>query len=101
MAQSFENGFALLIGVGRCRFEPWSLPVTSRDAEALKLLLTDPRRCAYPDQNIQVLTHEQATRSAVTSALTSLRDRIRSVENATVVVYFSGHGWTDKHGRFF
>ncbi|MEM8997119.1 MAG: caspase family protein [Acidobacteriota bacterium] len=101
MSQFFENGYALLIGVGRCRFEPWSLPVTSRDAEALKLLLTDPRRCAYPDENIRVLTHGQATRKGIVSALTDLRDEIKDVKNATVMLYFSGHGWTDQHGRFF
>jgi len=35
MTDLFSHGYALLIGVGRCAYDPWSLPVTVRDMQAL------------------------------------------------------------------
>ena len=51
MTQTFNHGYALLIGVGAiAKYPDWSLPVTVKDMTALRNLLTDPTRCAYPDR---------------------------------------------------
>jgi hypothetical protein len=101
MSETFQNGFALLVGVGRCTYTPWTLPATSRDAEALKLTLTDPRRCGYPDENIRLLTHEAATRGRILDAMGELEKKIAQVPNSTVIVFYSGHGWLDQHGDYY
>ena len=97
----FPQGFALLVGVGRCEYEPWSLPVTSNDAEELRAVLADPRRCGYLGENIQLLTDEDATRGEILGALEILDRTAARQPDATVVVYYSGHGWLDEAGRYY
>ncbi len=41
MSDLFTHGYALLIGVGNTANPRWSLPVTVKDAQALKAVLTD------------------------------------------------------------
>lgn len=82
---SFENGHALLIGVGG------DLPNTVEDARGLQTYLTDPARCAYPQDQVSLLTAEEATRDGVLGALDELAART-NVES-TLIVYFSGHGY--------
>lgn len=101
MTEVFANGFAVLVGVGRCRYAPWSLPATSRDAEALKLTLTDPRHCGYPDENIRLLTNENATRKRILATMKELGEVIADVPDSTLIVFYSGHGWLDEKGRYF
>jgi len=91
----FTHGHALVIGMGA------DLPNTVQDAAGLAQLLKDEARCAYPSEQVTLLTGEQATRGAVLSALDALA-RI-SDPQATVVVYFSGHGYrvTASLGEFY
>jgi uncharacterized caspase-like protein len=81
----FTHGHALVIGMGA------DLPDTIQDATGLGNILIDQERCAYPHSQVILLTGEKATRSAVLSALDALA-QIADPE-ATVVVYFSGHGY--------
>lgn len=80
----FTGGYALLIGAGG------DLPGTVEDARGLAGLLLDPGRCAYPPAQVHCLTAEQATRVTVLAALSVLA---AVPATATVVVYFSGHGY--------
>jgi hypothetical protein len=91
----FTHGHALIIGMGA------DLPDTIQDAVGLAEILSDPDRCAYPPTQVSLLTGEKATRGAVLSALEALA-RIDDAE-ATVVVYFSGHGYrvTASLGEFY
>ncbi|MFP4346348.1 MAG: caspase domain-containing protein, partial [Anaerolineales bacterium] len=82
----FESGHALIIGVGA------DLPNTVDDAQGLATILQDKERCAYPPQQVQLLTGPEATRDAVLAVLDALAQR--ADEESTVVVYFSGHGYT-------
>jgi hypothetical protein len=82
---TFDHGYALAIGVGA------DLPNTVDDALGLAGILQDGERCAYPPSQVQVLTGEAATRTAVLAALDELAQG--ADEDATVVVYFSGHGY--------
>jgi hypothetical protein len=85
----FKNGYALLIGVGYDK----SLPATVNDAKALYDLLIDPRLAAYPQEQVQVLTEEASTKDSILSGLDTLADQVRENPDATVWIYFSGHGF--------
>jgi hypothetical protein len=81
----FTQGHALIIGVGD------DLPNTVDDAVGLANVLKNPSHCAYPLNQVHLLTGPGATRNAVLSALDTLAKSTDS--QSTVVVYFSGHGY--------
>lgn len=80
----FTSGHALLVGVGA------DLPNTVTDAQGLAGILEDPERCAYPPEQVHLLTGAQATRPAVLTSLETLTQT--TDDQSTVLVYFSGHG---------
>jgi hypothetical protein len=81
---TFDRGHALVVGVGS------DLPGTVGDAQALAQVLTSQGRCAYPPGQVDLLTGPAATRQGVLSGL----DRLAGMDDdATVVVYYSGHGY--------
>ena len=82
----FKHGYALLIGVGA------DLPVTAEDATVLRDILVDPQRCTYPPDQVKLLTKSQATRQGILDGLDWLRTQVQNDPEATVVIYFSGHG---------
>lgn len=82
----FAHGHALLIGVGG------DLPVTVDDARVLYQVLTDPRRCAYTPEHVALLTGAQANRTAILAELDRLALAAHDDPQATIIVYFSGHG---------
>lgn len=84
MSNQFEHGHACIIGIGG------DLPNTTTDASALADVLKDPGRCAYPPEQVQLLTAEAATRDNIIQALSDLAER--ADDDSTVLVYFSGHG---------
>jgi hypothetical protein len=89
MEDRYEQGFALLVGAGG------DLPETVDDALGLAGLLGDPGRCAYPTDQVQPLTDEQAGRKAVLDGLDWLAKATN--ESSSVVVFFSGHGYRVSH----
>ncbi len=84
MSQIFKQGYAVVVGVGA------DLPVTIDDATAVANLLGDPSRCAYPTEQVRLLTEENANRTNILSALSWLAET--TGEDDTAIVYFSGHG---------
>jgi hypothetical protein len=80
----FDNGYAVIVGVGA------DLPVTIADATAVADLLRDPSRCAYPVNQVKLLTGKNAHRESILSSLDWLADTTNP--EATVIFYFSGHG---------
>ncbi len=97
MSNYFAHGYALLIGVGRTVESRFLLPVTIKDVQALKAVLIDPNLCAYLDdaEHICLLQNEQTTRSAILAGLTWLKEKAAADREATIVVYYSGHGCFD------
>ena len=87
----FLNGHALLIGVGD------DLAVTVKDATALQELLIDKNRAAYPPEQVELLTEAKADRQGILDAFDRLIDRVANDQEATVLVYFSGHGGRVEH----
>lgn len=98
MSETFTHGYALLIGVGESAYPKWSLPVTVKDIQALQSLLTNPNLCAYPnnEQHIRLLHDASATRHAILDGLAWLKTQAAADPEATVIVYYSGHGWLNK-----
>ena len=86
MSKNFKHGYALIIGVGA------DLPITIDDAKGLRDILEDPHHCGYPPEHVKLLTGEQATRQGILDALSSLYAQTQNDPDATVVIYFSGHG---------
>lgn len=85
MDKFFTSGHALIIGVGA------DLPNTVNDATGLADILKDSGRCAYPPENVLLLTNRAADRKGILEALDKLAQI--SDENSTVIIYFSGHGY--------
>jgi esterase/lipase superfamily enzyme len=96
MLERLSQGYALLVGVGQSSNARWSLPVTVKDAQAIQAVLTDPGLCAYPDDHVHILHDQGATRDAILEELDWLAERVAAEPHATVVLYFSGHGWLQK-----
>ncbi len=85
-----RNRFALVVGVSRFKFGIGGLEFAARDAMAFYQFLTDPRRGQFRQENVILLTDENATRSNVAAAL----DRLRQLagEDDLVTVFVSSHG---------
>ncbi|NER97441.1 MAG: caspase family protein [Symploca sp. SIO1B1] len=98
MTEKFNQGYALLIGVGESQYKPLSLPVTVQDTQAIYAALIAPELCAYPDdqEHIRVLNNTEATRSKILDGLKWLKEKAEADRDATALVYYSGHGWVDK-----
>lgn len=84
--QTFANGYALLIGVGA------DLPVTVKDATALRDVLLDSSRSAYPPEQVKLLTESSATRQEILKAFDQIIAQVNQNPDATVIIYYSGHG---------
>ena len=94
----FTQGHALLIGI---QYQHWSrgrLPCTLNDVDALHDILTNPNKAAYPVDQVVKLTEAAAKRTDILQAMDTLAQQVQ--KDATVVVYYSGHGGV-KDGRFF
>jgi len=90
----FKNGYTLLVGADENAVPKWALPEVAKDVEALRKVLVHPGRCAYPDENVRVITGEAATRQGILGGLEWLQERVEADDsgNATAVVYYTGHG---------
>tara|TARA_Y100000815_G_scaffold274752_1_gene309883 strand:+ start:1884 stop:4106 length:2223 start_codon:yes stop_codon:yes gene_type:complete len=87
--EALDNSHALIIGVGG-----EDMQGTVRDANALFNLLTDKELSGYREQNIQVLTEENATQQKILAAFDKLI--ADTDEESNVLIFYSGHGGTYK-----
>lgn len=95
MPEVFDKGFAVVVGVGN------DLPATVNDAHGIAQHLTDPEFCAYPQENVRLLTEQRASKQGILDALAWLADQTRANPDATAIVYFSGHGARTPEEEFF
>ncbi|NES02184.1 MAG: hypothetical protein F6K22_04645 [Okeania sp. SIO2F4] len=97
MSNTLSHNYALLIGVGDCQDSYLSLPVTVKDVQAIKSFLTNPDLCGYIDDenHLQLLCNEQATKQNILDNLNWLQQQAKNDPEATILVYYSGHGWLD------
>lgn len=88
---SFTQGHALVIGVGSYPHAPQlSVPLTATDAQQVAHVLQLPEACAYPPEQVTLLTDEQASRSRILAELKRLA-RVTN-DKSTVLLFYSGHG---------
>lgn len=97
MVNTFDKGYALLIGVGECEYKRWSLPVTVKDIQALYQILIAPELCGYSEDNIRLLHDGSATKTNILEGLDWLKVKAHENRDCTVLIYYSGHGWLDKN----
>lgn len=90
----YRTGWVLLIGINKYPnlTAKYQLNFAVNDAEAFAELLI--RRFGFPENNVTVLTDEQATKSGILKAFASLADPDRVKENDCVLVFYAGHGQT-------
>lgn len=102
MTEKFIHAYALLIGVGETFYKPWSLPLTVKDTQAIYAALINPELCAYPDDkdHIRILNDKDATKAGILDGLNWLKEKAESDPNATVFIYYSGHGGL-KNNKYF
>lgn len=90
--------YALVVGVGKFKSKIGKLESAVRDASAVADYLADPRLGHFPPDHVKLLTDEQATRQAISDALSELERK--ASKDDLVVVYFSSHGTQpDQFGR--
>lgn len=94
MSKRFANAYALLIAVDENKEASAALPAVGADARALHDLLVHPQRCAYAPDHVRLLTGSQSTRAAILDGLDWLGECLAAASDgqATVLIYFSGHG---------
>jgi serine/threonine protein kinase len=96
---SNRAGAALLIGIGSYlharRLTP--LAFAANDARAMESVLLDPDVCGFPEDKVVLLTDESANRTAIVHHLSKwLPEQAQGAD--LVVIYFAGHGMTQKIG---
>ncbi|MFX1441706.1 MAG: caspase domain-containing protein, partial [Promethearchaeota archaeon] len=93
----FKNGYALLIAVDDNEVKRWALPAVSKDIAALDQVLKHPNYCAYPEDNVKVVSGKAATRQGILKSLEWLQNCIKEdqTKNSTGLIYYTGHGWRD------
>lgn len=82
----FTDGYGLIVGVGG------NIPITVDDAVGLHAILTNPDRAAYPVGQVKLLTETEANRNSILQAFDELATKVKKNPNATVIIYYSGHG---------
>lgn len=85
--------YALVVGVSKYQDQSIkSLEFADKDAIAFANFLKSPNAGQVAEQNLILLTNEQATRVAVVEALKDLI--LRTTPEDLLIFYFSGHGQT-------
>ena len=92
---AMRNAYALIIAIDDYDHPALRLKYTVRDAQRLAEVLVDPKGCGYPPENVKLLLNKQATAKAIRASVNALIDRSIFDEDATIVLYFGGHGSRD------
>ncbi len=100
MTELFEHGYAVVIGVDQNQIRELVLAPVAGDVRAIHEVLTHPERCALPADNVRFLSGTEATKANILAALAWLRDAAAADPQATAILYYSGHGATDK-GQYY
>lgn len=98
---SYSQGYALIIGVDQHSVPGLSLPDVKKDVDALHNILIHPERCGYPDKQVKRLLGEEATRGNILDGLAWLQDKVEEDDNATAIIYYSGHGWRNAEKQYY
>lgn len=96
--EPYEKGFALLIGL---RYSHWPEPLSGplKDVKALSSHFSDLSKAAYRPENLIELTEKEATTDGILKGLDAIALKAAGQPDATVIIYYSGHGgnFNDKY----
>lgn len=81
-----KHGHAFLVEVGK------DLPVSLQDVEALKGVLLDPLKAAYPPSQVVSVMGKKATKRGIIQSLEKFVLTVNQDPDATALIYYSGHG---------
>lgn len=96
----FEQGYALVIGVGRyAHHKHLSLPITVEDAKEVKKVLLDGKRCGYPEGQVRLLHDAGASTQGILDELDQLAEQSRPEH--TLVIFYAGHGMYGTDGLYY
>ncbi len=95
MAEIFEHGYAVIVGIDDNNIKRLALPSVAKDVQAVHDVLVHPERCAYKPENVKLLMGEKSTKTDILDALYWLQDKVAADAEATAVIYYSGHGMVD------
>ena len=87
-----KNAYGVVIGIGTYKDEGIpALKYAREDAIAIYNILTDPHYGNFPRENVKLLLDEQATLTAIKSAMGTFLARNAGTDDM-VCIYFAGHG---------
>lgn len=95
---SFQQGHALVVGVGNYKDTRYSVPITYHDAQGVYEALVNPQVCAYPSNQVAFLHDDAATRSNILSGLKTLAQQVKKGD--TVFIFLAGHGAPAEDGTW-
>jgi hypothetical protein len=99
MTETFAHGYALLIGVGESAYPKLSLPVTVQDTQAIEQVLINQELCGYSPDHMRILNNQEATLNNILDGLNWLQQQAESNPEATIFIYYSGHGLLQKYSN--
>lgn len=82
--------YALLVGVSNFRISQYNLKYADADARSIQKFLLSPAGGRFPQDNILMLTNEQATIANITEALTTFV--ARPGPDDLLLIFFASHG---------
>lgn len=97
MARKFEQGRALLIGMGTYQDPSLSVPIAEKDAHDFGMVLQDTTAAAYPPDRVKLLRSNLATRQTILSELQKMAE---SGRDDVILLFFSGHSTPTPAGDF-
>jgi Caspase domain len=95
---NFTTGFAFIVGVGGDDY----MRATANDANKLSAILKDQKIAGYGKDNVYCLTNQEASKINIEMKLENFVGLVKNRddwENATVIIYLSGHGVQIDTGR--
>lgn len=95
----FNQGHALVIGVGEYQDPDWRASITVADAQGVVDALKDAQVSAYPPNQIAFLHDQAATRDGVTTALKQLAGEVKATD--TALLFFCGHGLLGTDNEYY
>jgi hypothetical protein len=99
MAQTFGNACAVIIGVNESEIARLALPTVAKDVQVVYDVLVHPERCGYKPENVKLISGSEATKNNIFDAFFWLQDKLQEDEDATAIVYYSGHGMFDRRAN--
>lgn len=87
---TFDNGYALIVGVSDYPYVEQLPAAASEDARKLHSVLCAPEHCAYVPERVGLLADGTATLEAIRNRMNWLAEKATKLD--TVLFYFSGHG---------